>query len=55
MKNSLKFKTLYVVLFVLAVCILIACSKKETKYDITGDNTNRVYVNTETSYVNNYT
>ena len=54
MENFFKFKNLNVILFVLALCILNACTKNDNNYIISGDSTNRVYVNTKTSYVNNY-
>jgi hypothetical protein len=53
MKKLLKMKNLYAIFFIQAVCLLYACSEK-IQYDITGNSTNKVYVNTETSYVNNY-
>ena len=53
MKKLLNIKNLYAGFSILAVFLLNACSEK-TEYDITGNSTNKVYVNTETSYVNNY-
>lgn len=54
MKKKIVYKISTAVFLTLAVCMLASCNKEELDYDITGDPVNRVYINTETSYVNTY-
>jgi hypothetical protein len=54
MKYSQIFKNVYSSLFVAGVILLTACTNDTLKYDVTGDTVNRVYVQTPTSWINNY-
>jgi len=51
MKKLLNLKNRYA--GVIALCLLSACSN-ELKYNVTGDTTNRVYVNVESAFANTY-
>lgn len=53
MKN-IKYAITGAVALLMAACILNSCNEDEGDHLITGDTENRVYVNTETSYINNY-
>jgi len=54
MKDKLKNRIAVAIFISLAMCMFNSCNKDDSDYDITGDPVNRVYLNTETSYVNNY-
>jgi len=53
MKKLLNLKSGYAGVFIIALWLFSACSN-ELKYDVTGDTTNRVYVNEESVNANTY-
>jgi len=55
MKKSIYLSKLFATSLVITACLVNGCEEDETFVTkITGDSTNKVYINTQTSYVNNY-
>lgn len=53
MKDTIFFKKRYFCIFLMIAVAIVACDEDD-RYDVVGDTTNRIFVNTQTSYVNNY-